>query len=91
MISIEKECSKHEIQCGTTGICLAHEQICDGDVQCKYGEDEKNCDGKCLGGALWCEGKKKCVPKWQICDGVKNCPDGTDEMVGWGVLFWFTP
>ncbi|EFO16641.2 low-density lipoprotein receptor domain class A containing protein [Loa loa] len=76
----KKECSRHEVRCGKTGICLAHEQICDGDVQCKYGEDEKNCDGKCSGGALWCEEKKKCIPKWQICDGVQNCPDGKDEM-----------
>ncbi len=55
--------------------------MCDGDVQCKYGEDEKNCNGKCHGGALWCEGKKKCIPKWQICNGIQNCPDGKDEMV----------
>lgn len=62
-------------------MCFTDEQRCDGDVQCKYGEDEKNCDGKCREGALWCEGKKKCVPKWEICDGVQNCPDGKDEMV----------
>uniref|UniRef100_A0A0R3RKI8 Disintegrin domain-containing protein n=1 Tax=Elaeophora elaphi TaxID=1147741 RepID=A0A0R3RKI8_9BILA len=76
----KKDCSKDELRCGKTGICLAQEQRCDGDVHCKYGEDERNCDGECHGGALWCEGKKKCVPRWQICDGIQNCPDGKDEM-----------
>ncbi|OZC10274.1 Low-density lipoprotein receptor domain class A [Onchocerca flexuosa] len=76
----KKECSEDEVRCGETGLCITQEQICDGDVQCKYGEDEKSCDGICRAGALWCDGKKKCLPKWQICDGIQNCPDGKDEM-----------
>ncbi|VDN38802.1 unnamed protein product [Gongylonema pulchrum] len=76
----EKECSKYEVRCRGTGLCLTPEQVCDGDVHCKDGEDEKDCDGVCRGGSIWCMETGKCIPKWQVCDGVRQCPSGRDEV-----------
>lgn len=39
----ETSCSKDQFQC-SNGQCLSAKWKCDGHEDCKYGEDEKNCE-----------------------------------------------
>ncbi|VDM41615.1 unnamed protein product [Toxocara canis] len=75
-----KDCVKGELRCNGTAMCLPNELVCDGDVHCRGGDDELNCEGKCQSGSRWCKRSKRCIPKWQVCDGVTNCADRSDEM-----------
>ena len=44
----ETSCSKDQFQC-SNGQCILAKWKCDGHEDCKYGEDEKNCEpGKML-------------------------------------------
>lgn len=39
----ETSCSKDQFQC-SNGQCISTKWKCDGHEDCKYGEDEKNCE-----------------------------------------------
>ena len=59
--------------------CLHLQHVCDGEWNCKTGEDEKNCESHsfCSNGALWCD--NKCISQELVCDGNRDCATGDDE------------
>lgn len=63
-------------------------RVCDGQSDCKRGEDETDCDIKCDLGQFSCPSKmvsarerrqNYCVSQKHICDGHKDCMQGEDE------------
>ncbi|XP_014790785.2 MAM and LDL-receptor class A domain-containing protein 2 isoform X2 [Octopus bimaculoides] len=77
-------CEDGEVKCpsirnGSTrkDVCIRRESLCDGEIDCEGGTDEKNC-GRCEDEQWQCR-NKKCIEKSLRCDGKKDCDDGSDE------------
>lgn len=51
--------------------------MCDGDVACKDGSDEENCE--CLSSKFACQGRG-CLLATFVCNGKQDCSDGDDEI-----------
>ncbi|XP_076042677.1 sortilin-related receptor-like [Oratosquilla oratoria] len=73
-------CGENEFEC-SSGSCIRDSWVCDGDKDCRNGEDEENCRG-------WeCDKHKQfrchttigCVDLERHCDGHADCADGSDE------------
>ncbi|XP_026274807.1 very low-density lipoprotein receptor-like [Frankliniella occidentalis] len=59
--------------CGE-GRCIDKKYVCDGNINCNSGADERNCT-ECAATAVFCEGR--CAHR---CDGIARCADGADEV-----------
>lgn len=71
-----------EAQCSGTykcrqSYCVSTQKVCDGVIDCPYGDDEFACPIHTCGSMLHCG--TRCVHPKDICDGVNDCEDGTDE------------
>ncbi|KAJ8007522.1 hypothetical protein DPEC_G00118370 [Dallia pectoralis] len=60
--------------------CVLHSHLCDGELDCKDGSDEQDCDHLCTAGQFQCAHGKKCIDQQQVCDGKVQCQDRSDEM-----------
>ena len=56
--------------------CISKSWICDGNKDCRNGEDELNC---CKSNQFTCQDGFKCIEKSQLCDEKKDCDGGEDE------------
>ncbi|CAI9719525.1 and LDL-receptor class A domain-containing 2-like [Octopus vulgaris] len=70
-------CEDGEVKCpsirnGSThkDVCIRHESLCDGEIDCEGGTDEKNC-AQCEDQQWQCR-NKKCIEKGLRCDGTKD-------------------
>jgi len=73
------ECSR-KFKCYIT-YCIPFSLLCDGKLDCPYGEDEENCATvKCVG-LLQCRDSTVCVHPDNICDGILDCIHKDDELV----------
>ena len=54
------------------------ETRCDGVKDCRFGEDEIDCQ-TCPRGQFTCDLGATCIDSDKVCDGQKNCVDGSDE------------
>ncbi len=77
-------CKKHtcpsDFKC-PMGHCIPHHYVCDGKLDCPYGEDEENCPPVCPG-MLRCRHNHTCVHRQYVGNGEGDCtivPD--DEML----------
>ena len=61
--------------------CIPFHTVCDGRIDCPYGEDEVGCATLTCKWLLKCGSDMKCVHPDHICDGVNDCPSGEDEAV----------
>ncbi|CAB3404118.1 unnamed protein product [Caenorhabditis bovis] len=69
------------------GRCIPVAWRCDGDIDCRFGEDEDHCSASCAKNEHMCgkssildsRGQLKCVPKRWVCDGEFDCEDKSDE------------
>ncbi|CAD6194433.1 unnamed protein product [Caenorhabditis auriculariae] len=85
---IERGCGNETFQCDD-GRCIPVGWRCDGDIDCKSEEDEKDCPTDCSVGEYKCtnsfpdsRGVKRrlqCIPARWKCDGEIDCEDRSDE------------
>ncbi|XP_030829644.1 uncharacterized protein LOC579807 isoform X2 [Strongylocentrotus purpuratus] len=59
-----------------SGKCIPFEEECDGENQCAFGEDERNCMQRCE--SFLCN-DGICVANSTVCDYVDDCTGGEDE------------
>ncbi|XP_028269129.1 very low-density lipoprotein receptor [Parambassis ranga] len=60
--------------------CVPYSHVCDGEVSCKDGSDEEDCESKCSEDHFHCAHGNKCIDRDQVCDGVPQCQDRSDEL-----------
>ncbi len=61
--------------------CIAYSRVCDGVVDCPFGDDEQTCDNYHCKNMLQCKDKYMiCVHPTNICDGITHCQAGEDEL-----------
>ncbi|XP_062414865.1 low-density lipoprotein receptor-related protein 2-like isoform X2 [Pungitius pungitius] len=73
-------CISPSVRCPGSPLCIAPDQLCDGQRHCPDGFDEKNCVLQCQNpGDFLCDDRRMCVPGTDVCDGHAHCADGSDE------------
>ncbi|CAH1238844.1 OTOGL [Branchiostoma lanceolatum] len=70
-------CKIGEFTC-ENGRCLPYGWMCDGQVDCENGEDEKDCVYECEVDEFKCE-SGACIKNVYRCDGITDCRDLSDE------------
>ena len=59
--------------------CIHMSAVCDGQIDCLYGDDEKFCNSFVCPGFLKCRGEMRCVGVEEICDGTIDCRYSFDD------------
>uniref|UniRef100_A0A3Q3B493 Si:dkey-88l16.3 n=1 Tax=Kryptolebias marmoratus TaxID=37003 RepID=A0A3Q3B493_KRYMA len=73
-------CVTPSVLCPVSSKCVSQNQLCDGQMDCPDGFDEKDCVVQCENSDdFLCSDQRKCIPRNQVCDGRAHCPDGSDE------------
>ena len=62
--------------------CIPISHVCDGQYDCKEGDDETVCPFTSCPGLLKCRGENRCVSRDEICDKHVNCLYSMDDEVG---------
>ncbi|PIO75319.1 Low-density lipoprotein receptor domain class A [Teladorsagia circumcincta] len=85
-----KACIGNETFACNDGRCIPRSWRCDGDIDCKNEEDEKNCTTTCGPEEFQCAKDQptpafkpaihhSCIPSRWVCDGEFDCDDRSDE------------
>ena len=61
--------------------CIYMSSVCDGQVDCRFAEDEQYCSNTSCPGLLKCRGEVRCVGQNQICDGNVDCVLSFDDEI----------
>ena len=64
--------------------CIHMSLVCDGQINCIYGEDEAACTNPSCPGFLKCRGESRCISPDQICDGIVDCSLSFDDEITCG-------
>lgn len=70
-------CSKISFLCKEDSLCISHIQVCDGNLDCFSGEDERNCPNLI---SFTCNSFNRVIPYQQVCDYQYDCSDKSDEV-----------
>ena len=62
--------------------CIYLSSVCDGQYDCKWGDDELVCPLSSCPGLLKCRGENRCVSREEICDNHINCLYSMDDEIG---------
>ncbi|XP_034047695.1 low-density lipoprotein receptor-related protein 2-like [Thalassophryne amazonica] len=73
------KCRKGSKLCADGRGCVLYSHVCDGEMDCQDGSDEKGCASQCKD-EFQCSHGSKCVPREQVCDGRYDCQDRSDEL-----------
>ncbi|XP_072324712.1 LOW QUALITY PROTEIN: SCO-spondin [Scyliorhinus torazame] len=73
-------CLHYEFQC-VSGECTPLGWVCDNEMDCPDGSDEKNCNRTCRGGEFQCGSSSQCIRHQELCDGIPHCQDQSDETI----------
>ncbi|XP_069124568.1 very low-density lipoprotein receptor-like isoform X1 [Argopecten irradians] len=76
--SLTSECAEGYFKC-TNAECIPTSWVCDGETDCRTGEDEDNCKHRCQVSEFRCQSDNACITKHWVCDGKYDCYDGSDE------------
>uniref|UniRef100_A0A1A9W8J7 EGF-like domain-containing protein n=1 Tax=Glossina brevipalpis TaxID=37001 RepID=A0A1A9W8J7_9MUSC len=87
-LNCDDVCHLYEFQCKSNKRCIRREFVCDHDVDCEDGSDERECthhnttqpshEHMCASNAYSC-GNGLCVDLMRVCDGFEDCETGADE------------
>ena len=61
--------------------CIYMSHVCDGHMDCPYGDDENFCSNLVCPGFLKCRGESRCISPQQICDGHVDCISSFDDEI----------
>ena len=61
--------------------CIYMSYVCDGQYDCKEGDDETLCPLVSCPGMLKCRGENRCVSKEEMCDNTVNCLYSMDDEI----------
>ena len=61
--------------------CIPIRCVCNGKVDCRYGDDEASCDQYVCDNLLQCRGSNVCIPPWEVCDGIVHCSHFQEDEV----------
>ena len=61
--------------------CIYMSYVCDGQYDCKEGDDEILCPLISCPGMLKCRGENRCVSKEEVCDKTVNCLYSMDDEI----------
>ncbi len=75
MVLLGFSCADNHFTC-KNGECVKKNLKCDGDLACKDGSDEDDCE--CPSTMFQCQ-EGGCVPATAMCDGTYDCYSGDDE------------
>lgn len=65
-------------KCKSDEIFINFAYVCDKNMDCPSGDDEKNCDYH-PSNFFYCQGDNKTVNYLRVCDHIEDCADGSDE------------
>ena len=71
------QCSGH-FKCPSS-YCIPVQYVCDGEIDCQFGEDEQDCSNTSCPGLFKCTGELHCLPQSLVCDGEVDCPLTADD------------
>lgn len=79
-------CFDYEYQCqNTTNQCIQLNEVCNGEVDCPYFDDETSCvdNNTCRNNLFFCWASypkmPQCIRRSAVCDGDDDCPAHEDE------------
>ncbi len=61
--------------------CVPFRRVCDGIIDCVFGEDETRCPWEICPGLFRCKYSSICIDPSDICNNEEDCPYSDDEML----------
>lgn len=70
------DCPNTSFYCDISDVCVSYSQVCNFNIDCQYGEDERNCS---INQYFICHNGRENIPLHLVCDLRSDCSDNSDE------------